>query len=265
MPDSDNRIHSDEIAQAYGFTGALVPGVTVSSYLIQPAVEAWGLHWLTRGAVHATIKSPLYDEREFAVEVALPGGDDRYHAELFSENRLCATAEVWLPDALEVEPEYQGCEVMSDYWQPQKASRQVMEELRDQGCPAKPFMWSAEHEMAAYLRQQADMPALLRTQAVADDKQNDSGYANMSFLLGCANRHFAAVARMSPWIHLEIRAQNFQAVPLNTALISEMTITDLFNKKGHEFADCVFNLFLADSKRCVCSIQQRAIYRMRAG
>lgn len=263
VPDSDNRIHSDELAREYGFTGALVPGVTVSSYLIQPAVEAWGLHWLERGAAHATIKAPLYDKRAFLVEVEQQEQTDRYYAQLFSEDRLCATAEVWLPAALEVEPEYQNHIAMTGAYTAPEASREVMEKLREQGCPAKPFLWSADHEMAAYLRCQADMPALLRTQAVASDKKNDSGYANMSFLLGCANRHFAAVASMSPWIHLEIRAQNFQAVPLDTALISEMTITDLFNKKGHEFADCVFNIFMADSHRCVCSIQQRAIYRMR--
>ncbi|HDZ08860.1 hypothetical protein [Pseudohongiella sp.] len=265
VPDSDNRIHSDELAREYGFTGALVPGVTVSAYLIQPAVTAWGLHWLERGAAHATIKSPLYDEHEFMVEVEQQGPEDRYHAQLFSDDRLCAISEVWLPEALDVEPEYQNHEVMADAWQAPAANREVMEQLRQQGCPAKTFLWSAQHEMAAYLRRQSDMPVLLRTQALADNNRNESGYANMSFLLGCANRHFAAVASMSPWIHLEIRAQNFQAVPLNTALISEMTITDLFNKKGHEFADCVFSLFMADSKRCVCSIQQRAIYKMRVG
>ena len=38
-PDSDNEIHSDEMAQRFGFEGGLVPGVTVSAYLVQPGVE----------------------------------------------------------------------------------------------------------------------------------------------------------------------------------------------------------------------------------
>lgn len=265
VPDSDNRIHSDELAREYGFTGALVPGVTISCYLAQPAVQAWGLHWLEHGAVHATIKSPVYDERDFRVEVAPQPPANRYHAQLFSEDRLCATAEVWLPDALEVEPEFQHHPLMSDDYSAPVAEREVMEKLQQRGCMAKSFLWSADHEMATYLRNQGDMPVLLQTPPGATGEQPDRGYANMSFLLGCANRHFAAVARMSPWIHLEVRAQNFRAVPLHTSLISEMTITDLFSKKGHEFADCVFNLFMADTRQCVCSIQQRAIYRMRSG
>ena len=39
-PDSENQIHSDDMAQRFGFQGGLVPGVAVSAYLIQPAVEA---------------------------------------------------------------------------------------------------------------------------------------------------------------------------------------------------------------------------------
>ena len=267
VPDSDNRIHSDELAREYGFTGALVPGVTISCYLVQPAVQAWGLHWLERGAVHATIKAPVYDQHDFRVDVEPQASADRYQAQLFSDDRLCAIAQVWLPEALEVEPEYQRHTLMADDHAAPVASREVMEDLRRQGCMAMAFYWSADHEMASYLRNQLDVPELLRIPTTAQSTESvvsDSGFANMSFLLGCANRHFAAVARMSPWIHLEIRAQNFQAVPLNTALVSEMTITDLFNKKGHEFADCVFNLYMADSGRCVCSIQQRAIYKMRS-
>ncbi len=46
---SENKIHEDSVARKYGFRGGLVPGVTVYAYLVHPAVEAWGLDWLTRG------------------------------------------------------------------------------------------------------------------------------------------------------------------------------------------------------------------------
>ena len=38
--DSENRIHSDEVARQYGFRGGLVPGVTVFAYLVHPALVA---------------------------------------------------------------------------------------------------------------------------------------------------------------------------------------------------------------------------------
>mgnify|MGYP003312938934 CR=1 FL=1 len=40
--DSNNAIHSDDIAQKLGFTGGLVPGVTVYGYLTRPLVEFFG-------------------------------------------------------------------------------------------------------------------------------------------------------------------------------------------------------------------------------
>lgn len=257
VPDSDNRIHSDEVAKAYGFTGALVPGVTVSSYLIHPAIEAWGKTWLDRGYAHARVQSPLYDHAHFEVQVT--EAKDQYHGELKSEGRLNAVADVLLPQHAPSAPEYRGDVLMEESCQAPIASRESMESLQGSGCPAKQFLWSAEHEMAAYLRDQSQMPALLRT----NNSPEAGGYANPAFLLGCANRHFAAVARMSPWIHLETKSQNYAAVPLDTALISEMTIVDLFERKGHEFADCVFNLFREDTRECVFVVEQRAIYRMR--
>ena len=37
-PDSENRIHGDELAKEYGFQGGLVPGVTISAYLVHPLI-----------------------------------------------------------------------------------------------------------------------------------------------------------------------------------------------------------------------------------
>ena len=48
--ESENRIHSDEVARRYGFRGGLVPGVTVYAYLVHPALKAWGARWLEEGA-----------------------------------------------------------------------------------------------------------------------------------------------------------------------------------------------------------------------
>ncbi|ALO47524.1 hypothetical protein [Pseudohongiella spirulinae] len=258
VPDSDNRIHSDELAREYGFSGALVPGVTVSAYLMQPAIEQWGIDWLNHGHAHVVVTSPLYDEAEFEVHSEWNG--DSYSAELNSDGKKNANAIVSLKvDAVPADTARRGDPVMPDHYLGPQASYETMLSLQDRGCMAKAFLWSADHEMARYFRSQADMPALLRT----DDAVSSGGFANMSFILGCANRHFAAVASMNPWVHLETRSQNFEAVPLGTQLISEMRILELFSRKGHEFADCQFNLFRADNGRCVCAIEQRAIYSLR--
>ena len=66
-PDSENQIHSDELAKEYGFKGGLVPGVTVSAYLLHPVIESLGKLWLERGYANCKITSPLYDGETFEV------------------------------------------------------------------------------------------------------------------------------------------------------------------------------------------------------
>ena len=43
---SENRMHSDEMANRYGFQGALVPGVAIYGHLVKPLVEHYGVAWL---------------------------------------------------------------------------------------------------------------------------------------------------------------------------------------------------------------------------
>jgi hypothetical protein len=187
VPDSDNRIHSDQIAKAYGFTGALVPGVTVSSYLIHPAVQAWGKKWLEHGAAHVSVKSPLYDGKKFDVFVNAQGAG--YEADLLSEGRQCAHASVTMTERLPPAPTLRGDTLIRADFVAPSVSRALMEALQISGCASVRYRWAADHEMASYLREQQAMPALLRT----DGQPGSSGFANMAFLLGCANRHFAAI------------------------------------------------------------------------
>ena len=58
---SENRMHSDDVALAYGFKGALVPGVTVFSHMTQPLVAKHGVDWLTRGCAEVAFAKPAYE------------------------------------------------------------------------------------------------------------------------------------------------------------------------------------------------------------
>lgn len=64
---SDNKIHDDRVARAYGFAGGLVPGVDVFAYMTHPAVAAWGQQWLRRGGMRARFRRPVYDGDEVSV------------------------------------------------------------------------------------------------------------------------------------------------------------------------------------------------------
>src|SRR3954452_24826618 len=67
VPDSANKIHDDDVAQRFGFSGALVPGVDLFAYVTHPLVEAWGTAFLTSGRVEVRFRRPVYDGDEIEV------------------------------------------------------------------------------------------------------------------------------------------------------------------------------------------------------
>ena len=65
--DSENKIHDDATARRYGFSGGLVPGVTVYAYLTEPLVDMFGAAWLQRGTASVKFVKPVLDGEEVTV------------------------------------------------------------------------------------------------------------------------------------------------------------------------------------------------------
>jgi acyl dehydratase len=65
--DSENKIHSDAIAKRLGFTGALVPGVTVFGHLTWPLTEKFGERWLAGSEVTTRFLKPTYDGERLTI------------------------------------------------------------------------------------------------------------------------------------------------------------------------------------------------------
>src|ERR1022692_568496 len=68
-PDSENRIHDDRTAAAYGFRRGLVPGVTVYGYLTVPVIRRFGVDWLERGGMRVRFEQPVYEDEEIVATV----------------------------------------------------------------------------------------------------------------------------------------------------------------------------------------------------
>lgn len=256
VPDSQNEIHGDRVSQLYGFEGGLVPGVTVSAYLLHPAVQAWGLDFLDRGRSHVRVISPLYDGERFDVSVAGVAAD-AYRGELRRpDGTLCATAEVALPDDPAEAPRRRGDPVEEADWQGPEASRVHWETLRESGCRALRYRWDGTHRMARYLRpgDEDHMPELLVGYAP---------FANTAYLLGISNWVLAANGHMNPWVHLETTAQHFRAIAAGTTFVAEMAVRELFERKGHQFVDATFDLYDEADDGALASIDLRAIWRLR--
>lgn len=253
---SENQIHSDDVARAYGFRGGLVPGVTTYAYLAHPALQGFGLAWLERGTARVRLAKPLYDGLGFHVELEIEEGGRAYTGRVLdAQGEVCAPGRIALPDSsLAKPPERRGDPPVGSPEARPEATRAALERLRETGMGALTFEWNGRAELAHYLRDPEAMPDLVRP-----DRE---GYANPAVLLGLANSILSANVRLGPWIHVESDVAHASAVPPGSKLLVEGRIVDLFERRGHEFVELEVGVFLAPDRPAL-AIRHRAIYRLR--
>lgn len=257
--ESENRIHADDVARRYGFRGGLVPGVTVYAYLVQPAVSAWGLDWLSGGHASAVFRTPLYDGAGF--QVTVKPENDRFDARLESDGASCAEGDAGLGPragerALEA-PTLRGDRRIPRAEERPPARRDVLEGLRESGLGAFRTTWGASGEHARYLRELDAVPELLRPHS-----DGGGGYAHPMYTLGLANTALSANVALGPWIHVQSDVQHFAAIPLGSELVVEASIEDLRERGGHQFVDLDVGVFLAPGQPALRA-RHRAIYVLR--
>ena len=253
-PNSENQIHGDDMAKEFGFKGGLVPGVTVSAYLLHPIIEKWGLDWLEKGWAKCKITSPLYDKENFSVylnEIS----ENKILSNLKNSNQVVtANAEASLLKDIPEAPKIQNDKIAIENFQGPRASKNVWMKLKKDGCMAFEYFWGGKDPLI-YLRNQNNLPDLLNP--------SKKGLSNLSFLLGCSNWALASSAYMNPWIHLQTTSQNYQALSFNSSVIAEIQVNEVFEKKGHEFVDVDVNLFKQEDKSCIMTINLLSIYKVR--
>jgi acyl dehydratase len=87
--DSENKMHDDTVAQRYGFSGGLVPGVDVYAYMAHPAVARWGRAFLESGTLEGRFLKPVYDGETAVVSASETA--EGLAIEVTSRGELCAT------------------------------------------------------------------------------------------------------------------------------------------------------------------------------
>jgi hypothetical protein len=167
----------------------------------------------------------------------------------------CANGHVELPETAPAPPAMRGDPRIGEDFRRPRASREVMEELRERGLHALYARWNTGAEITGYLRDTSEMPKLLRS--------DGGGYANTAFALGLTNWALAANVGIDAWLHLETESQNHRPIPRESELVVESAIADLFEKKGHEFVDLDVEAYLLDTREPVMSARLRAIYQLR--
>jgi hypothetical protein len=244
--ESENKIHDDEIASRFGFTGGLVPGVDVFAYLAHAPVQQWGRSWLTRGAMRARFAKPVYDGDEVQVS-ADDSVEDALALTLTARGEICASGQ-----AVRVAPGPAPAMIapaprVVREARP-KASRETLAIGTILGATREPY--TAELGRAHLENTREDL-ALFDGGAIA----------NPAYMLRRANYILAGHVRLGPWIHVESDIRLHGLLRDGETLETRATVAENVEQNGHLIVTLDF-LVLAND-RLAMSGRHWAIYEPR--
>lgn len=228
--ESENRIHSDEVARQYGFSGGLVPGVTVFAYMTRPVVDAFGETWLDRGTMAARFVKPVYEGEEVRAEATVARGDGGGASAAVTLHRpddeVAATGVATLP-ATATRPDVDGYEVAP--WPAAKLP--AGEDSLARGTVLGTYEVTCKPEYAEqYLAMVADDHPLYRPVP-------GEGRAHPGWLLQLANLAFSGQIRLGPWIHAGSEVSAFRPVRVGDRVEVRTRVADRYDRGGHRFVE----------------------------
>jgi len=247
---SENKIHDDAVARQHGFTGGLVPGITVFGYLSAPIVKAWGQPWLERGWMSGRFRRPIYDGDDVTA-VGIVGEDGEVQLEArTAAAEVCAVGHARLGAAAPEPPS------MADY--PEAPLPSTRLDPTPEALAGVDVLGSVE---AGFHADRIDDTVAL----VGDDLPiyRELGVAHPVWLLYFANTILASNVALGPWIHTGSAVQNLGLLHDGERLSVRGRVASLSERRGHQVVDLDL-LMVADGERPVMHVAHSAIYRLRS-
>jgi len=215
----ENKIHSDEIAQKYGFKGALVPGVAVFGHLTHPLVERFGEVWLTSSVNQTRFFKPAYhgDRLVISLEEDEEGFLVQGHN---AEGTLLAEIRANLTDAL---PEAESASVFDG---PARSADRVE------------MSWDSitEGERFPEWHFQAIVDENQRyAEQISDELPVYRHVAHPHWLLSVANQALTREYLMPAWLHVGSEIRFRELVRVGDTLAVNAVPLEKWERKGHQF------------------------------
>jgi hypothetical protein len=244
---SENRIHSDEVARRFGFTGALVPGVTVFGHLAWPLTQRFGERWLQGSWVTTRFLKPAYHAEMISLQDR-ESGEGGITVECANSDRVVlATVECTIEDSQPAaDPHAQSCG-------PQRPDERV-EIVWDSvqvGVPFARYLWKPDD-------------ALNREYAARVDDDTElfrKGLLHPHAILSQANLVLVRRFVMPAWIHTGSDMRFRRLLRVGDAIEVRAVPLEKWERKGHQF----MKLYVAYvvSGEIATEIWHTAIFRLR--
>ena len=244
---SENKIHSDDIAKRFGFTGALVPGVTVFGHLAWPLTQRLGESWLQGSWVTTRFIKPAYHAETISLL-------DRETGETASSVDCKNGAEVLLA-TLECRLEAPQPAVDPHAYMSGKAHPDERVEIT----------WDTVHveqPFASFLWQPDDAHNREYAARVDDDTELfRTGVLHPHAILSQANQVLVRRFVMPAWIHTGSEVRFRRLLRAGDAIEVRAVPLEKWERKGHQF----IKLYVAYvvSGEVATEIWHTAIFRVR--
>lgn len=242
---SGNKIHADDVAGKFGFTGGLVPGVDVFAYMAHAPCAHWGHEFLEGGAMHARFLKPVYDG-DAATHVAEVDGPHMNLA-LSARGTLCATGEA-LRVATEAVETALPQAPPPDWPDVPAASPESLKPGTVLGTLHETYF---SDEARRHLRD------VREDHAVFDEGR----IAHPAYLLRRANYVLAYAVRLGPWIHTASTVRFFGVLHDGAPFETRAVVAENIEEKGHLIAR--LNFVILSRGRPVMAGLHEAIYEPR--
>jgi hypothetical protein len=229
--DSENKIHDDAVAAAYGFRGGLVPGVTVYGYLAAAVHQHFGNDWLERGAMDVRFQKPVYDGDDVTVLVQ-PDGDGRVCVAAGE----CATGVAWV-------------------------HREDVTTLSDDAPVLRRIASVESLAVGTVLGTWTERLDLAKSGISAPLDPALDGRAHPAVMLGLANRIFLENYELGPWMHVASEVRKFGSAKDGDEIRVRARVEDRYEKKGHEFV--VLDVAIFNGEQTIERVRHTAIWRPR--
>jgi hypothetical protein len=248
-PESTNRIHSDEVARAYGFAGALVPGVELFAYLTTPLVAAWGEAFLERGRLDARFRSPVYDGEQVYVRCSPPRPDGSVDVELCGPDGDVRAEATAAPDG--------------------RGSLGLPETLRAgssrtgsvQGNPVEPSALAPGPLPS--VEEPVELAALQRYLSAVGDRSPlySAGHrVHPGGLLRMVNALLVRNVRLGPWIHTGSRCEFLGVAAAPCQLAAHGVVERCWERNGRAWVR--YHALVEADRRPVMAVEHTAIYML---
>lgn len=244
--ESENKIHDDSVAQRFGFTGGLVPGVDVYAYMAHQPVARWGRAWLERGTAECRFATPVYDGETATVGAAASDGCLDLTVE--SLGARCATGLACLPDIAGPLPDPSAYHAVTPPADRPPASAESLAEGTWLGMTPLHVTSEVARGYLADLRE-------------TDPIYQAQGLLHPGMILRTCNWALTHSVVLGPWIHVGSKVRHLAAGLVGETLGVRARVAANYEHKGHAFVE--LDALVVAGTRALAQVTHTAIWRPR--